>query len=149
MARVNVTQCHDKPLPEVREIVHDVADMLTTNYGLKSRWQGEDCVHFDCSGVVGGVSDGLCDRPGTAKKKILSLNARYPAILDFIFTSDLCVAGFAQYQRADQYGFVEAGYHRCTAPDSVHQYGGLSWHHLQLSAVHDPAALRQPRKTRW
>ena len=53
MSRVNISQAHNKPIEEVREIVHDVADMLSSNYGLKSRWQGEDCVHFKRSGVGG------------------------------------------------------------------------------------------------
>ncbi|MEH6550456.1 MAG: polyhydroxyalkanoic acid system family protein [Pseudomonadales bacterium] len=53
MSRVNVSQGHDKPLEDVREIVGDVAEKLSNRYGLKAKWQGKDSIHFKRSGVTG------------------------------------------------------------------------------------------------
>jgi putative polyhydroxyalkanoate system protein len=53
MARVNVSQDHDKTEDEVREIVNGVTDDLENRYGIIPNWQGENLVKFKRIGVSG------------------------------------------------------------------------------------------------
>jgi putative polyhydroxyalkanoate system protein len=53
MARVNVSQDHNKTEDEVREIVNRMTDDLKNRYGINPNWQGDNLVKFKRSGVSG------------------------------------------------------------------------------------------------
>ncbi len=53
MARVNVSQTHNKTVAEVKEIVDGVIDDLHSRYGINSTWQNDSSVKFKRSGVTG------------------------------------------------------------------------------------------------
>jgi putative polyhydroxyalkanoate system protein len=53
MARVNVSQDHNKTEDEVREIVNRLTDDLKSRYGISPHWQGDNLVKFKRSGVSG------------------------------------------------------------------------------------------------
>ena len=53
MARVNVSQDHNKTEDEVREIVNRLTDDLKSRYGISPDWQSDNLVKFKRSGVSG------------------------------------------------------------------------------------------------
>lgn len=55
MSKVLIKQEHNKSDAEVREIISEVEGMLTSKFGLKTRWQG-NAVKFQRSGLDGELS---------------------------------------------------------------------------------------------
>ena len=53
MARVNVSQNHNKTENEVREIINNLTQDLKNRYGINPNWQGDNLVKFKRRGVSG------------------------------------------------------------------------------------------------
>jgi putative polyhydroxyalkanoate system protein len=53
MARVNVSQNHNKSDDDVRKIVNALADDLKRRYGINPNWQSDNLVSFKRRGVSG------------------------------------------------------------------------------------------------
>lgn len=56
MSRISVTQQHNKPVEEVRTLVHSLADNLAAHYDLRATWPSDSRVEFSRHGVSGFLS---------------------------------------------------------------------------------------------
>jgi hypothetical protein len=73
-------------------------------------------------------------------------HARHPAVLDLVPDPRLCVDRHPQEGRTAQPVPDEHGPYQRAADDHEHVDGGLHRYRILVPAVHDPAALCQPRK---
>ena len=95
------------------------------------------------------LSDGLCHLAFAADATQRAAAAHHPAVLDLVPAARLCLDRPAENRRPHQPGVVQVARHRGRAArDDEHQLRGLHRHRLFLPAVHDPAAVLQPRETR-
>jgi putative polyhydroxyalkanoate system protein len=58
MAEISIVQEHSMTAPMARAAAQEVADKFATEYGVRCRWEGENVLRFERTGVDGALTLG-------------------------------------------------------------------------------------------